>query len=512
MSETTLKQKYSKRYVYYLLAVSGGVFISLSSMYSLFLLMWFGIVPLFFIVEGNTFKQTIPYLFIISMFAGALPFMWMYEVVQRYSGTQTQLGFILILFPPLIFFITILVFSFFYSILLKDLTKVTYKIIGTASLWVIVEWIGTYLLKGIPWHDLNLAYTQVTDLYILQIASWGGIWAVSFIVIVINYYIYQAIVRRNIKQGLYAIVILLAIHIYGFACVVIVNNKSKKSNLEVAVITENVKPEDRWADNTGEATEEIFYKLNEEAKEGNPNLIVWTESAVPWAFETNNSFIINALGITYSAQAFHLMGLMMPNPKDTSMATNSAVFFAPDGAINARYDKQELLKFLERPVVSTNWKIPFLTEGLMNNLYSTQKIKPLNTPLGKIGVLICNESLRPFIARDLALKGAQYFITMSNDSWFEHTRMDFLHFYISRIRAIENRRSMIVNSNRGFSGSIKPSGEIEVLKNEKIPYVFFNNVTFTSDESFYSKRGDLFIVIPVLIIVILIFNKIKNKL
>lgn len=505
-------KKIGKNYLNFLLAVGGGFVIGISYKYSLFPFMWFGFVPLFLIIERNTIKQATPHVLYMSLLAGIIPFSWIYEAAQRYTGTNTQFGLFLILIPALIYFLTLLLFSFSYSILIKGLANKTFKIIGAASLWVFAEWIGTHLLKGIPWQNINPAYTQVADLYILQPASWGGIWAISFIVVVVNYCAYLAIKDRKIKYLLYAILTLAATHLYGFMIVNRINNTSQPGKFKAAVITENIKPEQRWADDTGQSTDEIFYKLNAEASQGKPNLIIWSESAVPWAFQTNNSFIVNALQITYPSQAFHLMGLMMPNPKDTTMATNSAAFFTPDGAMKARYDKQELLKFLERPFFSSSWKLSFLTEGLMNNLYSTKNTRPLNTPLGRIGVMICNESIRPFIAKELASAGAQYFVIMSNDGWFEDTRMDFLHFYISRLRAIENRRNMIINSNRGYSGYILSSGKIIIRDQRNAPNVFFENITLNSEKSFYTQRGGLIITIFILIIILLIIYKLKTKL
>lgn len=506
-----MKNLWSK-YSNFLLALGGGLLIGFSYVFSMFPFMWVGLVPLLFIIERNTWKQAIPFMFLMSLIATMIPFSWMYEVAQRYTGTDTKIGLILILVPSLIFFLTILIFSLSYSILLKGLAKKTLKIIGTGALWVLVECLSTWLLNGNPWQNINLAYTQVVDLYILQTASWGGIWSVSFILIIVNSFVFLAIKERKIKHVYFAVFTLAAVHIYGFITVGYIDSKSQSGKLKAAVITENIKPEERWADNTGQTTDEIFYQLNAEAIKGNPNLIIWSESAVPWAFQTNNSFIINSLQITYPSQAFHLMGLMMPNPEDTTMATNSAVVFAPDGAIKARYDKQELLKLLEKPFISSSWKLPFLTEGLMNNLYSTINTKPLNTPLGKIGTLICNESLRPFIARDMALEGARCFVIMSNDAWFEDTRMDFLHFYISRLRAIENRRTIIINSNRGYSGSILASGKISIREEKNEPNIFFENIALNSEKSFYTQRGDLLIFIFCLIVILLFFNKLKIKL
>jgi apolipoprotein N-acyltransferase len=49
---------------------------------------------------------------------------------------------------------------------------------------------------------------------------------------------------------------------------------------------------------------------------------------------------------------------------------------------------------------------------------------------------------------------------MSNDGWFNDTYIVGMHFYCARLRAVESRKDLAINSNNGYSGMIRASGEI----------------------------------------------------
>jgi apolipoprotein N-acyltransferase len=50
---------------------------------------------------------------------------------------------------------------------------------------------------------------------------------------------------------------------------------------------------------------------------------------------------------------------------------------------------------------------------------------------------------------------------MSNDGWFRGTWLVKQHFYNARLRAVETRKDIAVNSNNGRSGCIDASGRID---------------------------------------------------
>jgi apolipoprotein N-acyltransferase len=130
----------------------------------------------------------------------------------------------------------------------------------------------------------------------------------------------------------------------------------------------------------------------------------------------------------------------------------------PNGRVAGRYDKTTPLLFVEQP--GFGLQLPFFSpDG-----YSVEpgaSDRPLVTPYGKAGVLICNESTLPGAAASRVRQGAQFLLNLSNDGWFRDSWLVDQHFYNARLRAVETRKDMVVNSNYGRSGCIHASGRID---------------------------------------------------
>jgi apolipoprotein N-acyltransferase len=142
----------------------------------------------------------------------------------------------------------------------------------------------------------------------------------------------------------------------------------------------------------------------------------------------------------------------------TGVVGNSAYCILPGGRLAGRYDKRTPLLLIEQPWHS--WLIPFVSaDG-----YSVAPGKsdmPLRTPYGNAGILICNESTLPDAAAATVSHGAQWLFNLSNDGWFRDSYLVHLHFSNVRLRAVETRKDIAINSNNGISGLVSASGRIE---------------------------------------------------
>ncbi len=501
-----------------LYVISSVIAIGLTYKYFIFPLAWIAIVPFLLALQRKTPKQAFFIGASIGGIAGSYLFSWMHKVTQHYTGSQTQLGLILLFSSALYFSLQFGLFAFLYSWIFnkKNITKTQKQTkekhkfilpaISVALLWVLIEWGSSLILNGLPWLGYNLVHSQTTDLYMIQTASCGGQWIISFWVMLINYAIFYTIITRNIKFTLYASGLLLVLHIQGYAAIKIIDAKQAQRKTKVTYITGNIKPELKYSKQHTDSLQNLYYRLNKEATKHKPELILWTESSSPWAFSLDNGFLENVLNITYASKAYHLFGINIPDEKDTSMFYNSATFITYDGAMRARYDKTQLLSLLEEPLSDS-----FLSlRGNKSERFRKSKFnKPLKTPLGVIGTFICNESLFPNIARSHTRQGAAFLTLMSNDSWFTETRLAFHHFYISRLRAVENRRDLLINSNGGYSGMVASSGRINDFRLLGDACVINEEVKSFKDLSFYTRNGDWFVWLAFLVVGLSVFKRYK---
>ena len=106
----------------------------------------------------------------------------------------------------------------------------------------------------------------------------------------------------------------------------------------------------------------------------------------------------------------------------------------------------------------------------------------------------------------MANNGAQFLLNLSNDGWFSDTYLVNLHFYSVRMRAVETRKDIAINSNNGYSGLIKASGEI-IMKVKGIdPFVKTVVLIPNSETTLYARMPLLLPLICLGILLTMVVN------
>ena len=149
---------------------------------------------------------------------------------------------------------------------------------------------------------------------------------------------------------------------------------------------------------------------------------------------------------------------------------NSAVMLGPDGSILGSYRKVHL----------------FDTEKL--HFKPGTEINVIETPFGKVGLMICWDTAFPELARTYALQGADLLIVSTN---WENPYSDDWDL-ITRARAFDNTLHL-VSSNRigqektlsffGHSNIISPTGKIIAALNEETEGIIHATLDLTQTPS-----------------------------
>jgi apolipoprotein N-acyltransferase len=79
-------------------------------------------------------------------------------------------------------------------------------------------------------------------------------------------------------------------------------------------------------------------------------------------------------------------------------------------------------------------------------------------PFGRIGVLICYESVFPQLSREYRRKGVDVLVNITNDAWFGRSIAAYQHESHIALRAIENRVGIVRSANTGISEYVDPLG------------------------------------------------------
>lgn len=489
-----LKNLYKNRFF---LAIISGILFGISSNYVIIFPAVIALAPLFIAIQNVNLRQSFMFGLAAGVPFGMISCNWMFSLVRNYTGTETYTGIILTTISSLFLGIQLGLFCLIYNWLVKIFVLPKFKIIIPliigCSVWVIIEWLRFIVIPGIPWLVFCFAHTQSRIEYLIQFSSITGPWGTSFIVAAINILIAFAIINKKIKYLIIAVTIFIINLAYGYILIQLNKSTSYSPDLTVAIISENFPAKTRWQEETGDSLASILINLNSEAAKLYPDLIVWTETAVPWTFTADDDLLNASLRKTKNIKTTHLLGIFTESIQQ-GFVYNSVYSIRNDGKVLARYDKYELLTLLEEPLFEFgNIILPFFRDIGFKNLLPGNGVNPIYTTAGKAGILICNESSIPFNARKASADGAEFLVNMSNDAWFENTVLVDWHYYAARMRAVENRKDIIVNSNRGTSGIINSMGKILVDTQSKSPNVLSGKINSNNTKTIYTRFGEWFI-------------------
>jgi apolipoprotein N-acyltransferase len=107
-----------------------------------------------------------------------------------------------------------------------------------------------------------------------------------------------------------------------------------------------------------------------------------------------------------------------------------------------------------------------------------------------LGIFICYESIFPDEIRRFAKDGAQVFVNISNDGWYGDSGAYAQHLKQARMRAIENARWLLRDTNTGVTASIDPYGRIVASLPRKTREALVAPYALESGVTFYTRHGD----------------------
>jgi apolipoprotein N-acyltransferase len=250
---------------------------------------------------------------------------------------------------------------------------------------------------------------------------------------------------------------------------------------------------------------------NSGAKPQHPNLIAWPESPAP--FYSNDPVFRDAVAnLAREADTWVIVGNLGvgsggPMPERAAPVYNSASLVSPSGDWVARYSKVHLVPFGEY--------VPFrrlfsfaggLTEQV-GTFTAGHSREPLQADGTKLGVFICYESIFPDEVRQFAANGAQVFVNISNDGWYGDSGAYAQHLEQARMRAVENRRWLLRDTNTGVTASIDPYGRIVATVPRKVRTVLQAPYALTNVTTFYTLHGDWFAYLCAIISVVALFTR-----
>ena len=270
-----------------------------------------------------------------------------------------------------------------------------------------------------------------------------------------------------------------------------VENK-KEEDITVLLVQGNFSGEEKW-DATIQEIKERYLMLSEKYVMEATDFVVWPETALPIDL-SNHSMIIEELAQFCEMYETSLFVGAFDRTEDGKY--NAIYYVTEQGLSEQIYYKQKLAPFGEYMPFETLLTL-FLPEQLQKEAFlagTKEEAVLFQTKFGKVGTLICFESLFSSLARKMTAEGAELLCIASNDSWFDHSAALYQHHAQAILRAVETGRYVVRVGNSGITSIIAPTGEVLFAAPAKEQSVLTGNVKRLSEQTNYVKYGDWWLV------------------
>jgi apolipoprotein N-acyltransferase len=444
---------------------------------------WFAMVPLLWAILSPACldgRRPLRSGFLLAYLCGFLWYTgncyWVRDTMLRYGDMPPMAPTLLLVGYSLVLGLYFGIFGLGVALVRRATGSTKLALAAAPILWAGLE-LAASRITSVPWDQLG--YSQVDNALLNQLAPWTGVYGISFVLVAVNALIAGglALDRCSAKRlfGIGGTVFAVA----GTAGIFLAPPRPTTTAAAVLIQPNlDVAGENNWT-RPGEWDQHIaeFTRLAGEqcktylagipqtgAPKGeivcppyptHPDLVVWPESPAPF-FEDDIRFEQAMKQVAHSEQAPLVVGSlgMSLSPDNQSWRLyNSALVVGEDGARVGRYDKIHLVRY---------------------------------------GVFICYESVFADEVRQFARLGAEVLVNVSDDGWYGDTSAPWQHLNMARMRAIENRRWILRDTNNGVTAVIDPYGRVRQSIPRHQADALPAGYGFRDDVTFYTAHGDVF--------------------
>lgn len=486
---------------------------------SLFWLSWVSFVPLFYVIitaSGDRFRYTIGRGFLFGFIYHICIyywFLWFYPLDYVNLSTGSSIAVVaLAWFGISAVHGALWCLPFVCCYFIKKISSNRLLLSLVAILAIIATQKITALGElSFPWVRVSLGQYKATAL--IQSAAIFGAEGVDILILTVNALITIALLSKS-KKRLVTFIVTAALFCanFGFGLVRL-NTSPKGREFTIMTVQASVTQDEKWDSDGDKVCLEAYSTLTKENITDNIDLILWPESAVPKIYK-NASALKDYKKLSKELDTPILAGIIL---KTASGNTNNAILVNPDGA-QAVYTKRQMVPFGEyMPYKSLLSKVfPALTElNIIEDDYvSGDSSTIMSISDGRIGNIICFESIYPYLTRQSTLDGAELMVELTNDSWLKDSPAMYQHLSHGVFRSIENGKYLVRSANSGISAVIDSHGSITSQLGINEQGVITDTVQFSTEETIYTKTGNvvfpLLLTITLIWLIVIIIKKIKT--
>lgn len=374
---------------------------------------------------------------------------WVFVSISEHSQTPVAVAAVLtalfVAALALLFSLQLYLWKRFFAARLQSVSFI--------GLWVIFEWLRSWLFTGFPWLYLGNSALDTPFQNLLPI---GGVWLSTFAILITAIAIAELLRTRRLLP-----LLIIPLPLIGSYLLPTAWTEPTGQELSVALAQPNIPQAIKW--NPAYKAEILTQYETLSRPHLDTQLLLWPETAIPAIFQNAAEPLAELLNDLDQNNVTLISGLpsAIPDsqhPKGYRIHNSLAVLTSGSGI----YHKQRLVPFGEYVPMESYIRGLFDFFNLPMSSFSLPKEETqslLRVGNHTLSAAICYEIAYPELVR-LATLEADILLTVSNDTWFGHSIAPAQHLQIARIRAVENGRWLIRGTNNGITAIVDSSGKI----------------------------------------------------
>ena len=468
------------------------------------ILAWILLIPLFWAIVKKSPIDAFKLGLLAGTIGNFIGTYWLVGTLTRFGGFPIIISFIFIIFLSAFAGLSFGIFSYITTRLGLFRRPGVLSVLLIASIWTSIEYLFPFLF---PYGITN---SQADFLPVIQIYDLFGIYALSFIIVVVNVTLMRVIKRFRLNallpggELLLSFILIVLTMAYGYFRIAQVDVEiSESPKLNIGMVQANFDFLQK-TENQEKTVTDKHKEMSQDLKSA--DLIIWPETSIQAWFSNNSNYLIvrDELGVPEMKGKYFIVGGMSYTPTDPDAEVitddniikyNTAFLTDSNGIILGRYHKIKLLLFGEY--------LPFTKyiPAIKNISPASGDFTPgdeldlfvIEEKGAKIAPIICYEDIIPSFSRQFVDKGANLIINITNDAWFGKTIAPYQHLFISIPRAVETRRYLLRSTNTGISAIIDPVGRVVDRTDNFVQTNLVGEVSLMNGgKTLYTRIGDVF--------------------
>jgi len=326
----------------------------------------------------------------------------------------------------------------------------------TPATWVSFEYLRQLGPIGNPAGIVGYGLTDFPHFAI--VGALGGVFLVSFLIIMINATIAESRLIQG-RKSLYPIGV-ATLMILMWRCVISplshTNPPHTAPPITVTLIQGNHPQMDKFTPALWHHIQQDYIGLTQTSPEN--SLIIWPETVTPTLMLNNYLLMHQLKSVCNQINSEIILGTPVAQNHNFY---NAAIQITPSDTPKIVYQKSKLMPLGEYWPLRPLFSIAGLENILTTDYTSGQQFQPLHRCRTNhiIGISICLESMYSAPFRQQTAQGAQLLVNIANNAWYGSSSAAYKHAQMTRFRAIENQRWVLLCSNTGITQMTSPMGQ-----------------------------------------------------